>query len=273
MKPKSGQSLIELLIAMSILVLAVSAVTFLVLDVYTSNRAGKERIIANFLAREGEEAVRSIRDRDFDELVPGSYGLALSGGKWIFSGNYDDYGKFKRQIIISNVASDIDETDIKKIESRVSWKINPLRQESISLVDYLTDWQQTQGDAGQLSVDLSLAKLGGKDNSELKNIKIKNNGSDDITIDKITVWWNNSRLIEEIRINGKEVWSETGPGTPLGKQHSGTEIDIKDFKVKSGNKSYLIDKFKFDGSMKGAVFMILFRMTDGSTKYTFVQLQ
>ena len=265
-----GQILIELMIAMAIFVLVVAAVTLLVLGVFLSDRVSRERMEATFLAQEGIEAVRSIRDRDFDNLIPGVYGLRLTGNQWVFSGNYDKHGKFTRQITISNVSGEIDPTDIKKIESEVTWKVNPMRENSLALTNYLTDWQQTQGDAGELWADISQAVLGNKD-KELRNIKIQNIGSRDIIIDKITAWWDNSRLIREIVINGITVWSNKGPGSPKGNQSSGTELDIDNFLVGAGSGEITIDKVGFNGSMSGATFIILFRMIDDSTKYLLVK--
>jgi len=264
---QSGQSLVELLIAMGVFVLMVSAITFLILDVYLADRAGRERMIATFLAKEGLEAVRSMRDGDFDNLSPGTYGLALSGNKWIFSGSFDTRNQFTRQVIISDVAGEIDQTDIKKVETRVAWQVTPARQVSVTLAEYLTDWEQTQGDASELSVDISNAEFGAG-NKELKKIKIENVGLSNVTIDKITLWWDNSNLIEEIKIDGVKVWSKKGPGTPTGKQPSGTQLDIQDFTLAASSGVLNIDKFKFDGNMTGATFNTTFTMGDGTTKST-----
>lgn len=266
---QKGQSLIEVLIAMGVFVLMVSVVAWLVIDVYLADRSARERIEATFLAQEGIEAVRSIRDSDFDNLTPGTYGLGLSDNNWTFSGSYDDHGKFRRQIIISNVASEIDQTDIKKIESRVTWQISPLRQVSVSLTDYLTDWKQTQGDAGEVVATIDNARLTAG-NQRLEGITIENTSDRNITIDKITVWWENSQLIEEIRIEGTKVWRWNGEGSLDGRQPSGTELDIEDYTM-AGNSGVLeIDRIDFDGSMEGSDFMIKLEMTDGSTKFIFI---
>lgn len=269
MNCEKGQSLVELLIAMGIFALAVSTITWLIIDVYLADRAGRERMEATFLAQEGLEAVRSMRDSDFDSLNVGMFGLALAGNKWIFSGSSDTYKQFTRQIVISEVVGDIDQTDVKKIKSQVTWQITPLRPVSVILTDYLTDWEQTQGEAGQLDVNIDEAKIGGR-GKDLKETTIENISESDITIDKITTWWDNSNLIEKITIADNDVWSKDGPGSPIGEQPSGTELDIEDFVVEAGEGQIKINKFKFDDSMIGATFIILFRMIDGSTKYVLV---
>ena len=262
---QKGQSLVEVLIAMSIFVMGVSTIGFLVLDANVSTRQGVERTQATLLAKEGLEAARSIRDADFDNLTAGPHGIVLSGNRWIFSGTFDIQDQFRRVITVTDI-----DIDTKKVDSIVTWQFTQSRSNSVTLTDYLTDWNQTQGDAGELSVDISQGELGGG-NKELRKIKIQNTGGADITIDKITVWWNNSNLIEEIKIDRDRVWSRNGPGTPTGKQPSGTELDIQDFVVGAGAGQLEIDKFKFDGDMTGATFIVLFTMTDASTKYVLVE--
>ena len=117
---EKGQSLIELMIAMGVFVLMVSTVAWLIIDVYLADRAGRERMEATLLAQEGIEAVRSMRDSDFDNLIAGTYGLTLSGSNWLFSGSSDSHDQFTRQIVVSDVTGAIDQTDIKKVESRVN---------------------------------------------------------------------------------------------------------------------------------------------------------
>ncbi|MFH1462509.1 MAG: prepilin-type N-terminal cleavage/methylation domain-containing protein [bacterium] len=269
MENQRGQSLVELLVAMGVFVLAVSVISFLIMESYLSERSAKERTIALLLAQEGMEAARSIRDSGFDNLIVGSHGLAVLGSQWIFFGSSDGQDKFSRRIIVSEATGEIDQTDIKKIESQVVWQIAPGREAAVNLVDYLTDWKQNQGESGQLNISTSLAKLGGG-NKELEGIGIENVGESSVVVDKITAWWNNSNLIEEIRIEGTKVWKYNGEGFPDGKQSSGTELDIVDYVVGAGSLD-VINGFGFDSSMEGAVFIILFRMADNSTKYVLVE--
>ncbi|MBI5306441.1 hypothetical protein HZB04_02565, partial [Candidatus Wolfebacteria bacterium] len=99
-------------------------------------------------------------------------------------------------------------------------------------------------------------------------ITVQNTSAANIVIDKITVNWNNANLIREIKIGGVKVWSNTGPGTPSGKQPSGTLINIQDVTLAPGAAATLIDRFRFDASMSGATFNIAFTMFDGSVKTT-----
>ena len=136
-----GQSLIELLIALGIFVAIISVVTFLLIDSYAANLQARQNSQAIFLAEEGMEAVRSIRDNDWEALAPGSHGLAISGNNWVLLGASEDISdklkEGKRVITIENI-----DEDRKKIISKVTWQISPERENKIELVTYLTNWQK-----------------------------------------------------------------------------------------------------------------------------------
>lgn len=142
MKYEAGQSLIELLIAMGVFVLVVSATTSLILDVYLSDRVGRERMIATFLAKEGMEAARSIRDNNWGNLTNGEHGLVISGINWAFQGNQEDVSaqlrEGERKIIVEEVDS-----DRKKVTSQIIWKTTEARSQDVSLITYLTNWKAT----------------------------------------------------------------------------------------------------------------------------------
>ena len=259
LKSQSGQSLMEVLIALGVFVLGIATIGFLVLDANISTRQGVERTQATLLAKEGLEAARSIRDADFDNLTAGTYGIALSGDKWIFSGASDVQDQFTRVVTITDI-----DVDTKKVDSAVTWQFTEARQNSVTLTDYLTDWNQTHGNAGELSVDISNATLAVA-NKQLQDITIENTGAGSITIDKMTLWWDNSNLFTTIRIDNTNVYG------PAGDASSGTEIDISDVVLPSGSGIKDINRFAFDASMLGTDFIIKFTMGDGSTNYVLME--
>jgi len=131
-----GQSLLELIIAIGIFVVVVSGLIFFVLDSYISGRLASEMTKANFLAEEGLEAARSIRDNSWADLTFGDHGLIISEGKWQFSGQSETIdGKFARVIAIKEIDS-----DRKKIISKVSWQFTEARPKEVKLITYLTNW-------------------------------------------------------------------------------------------------------------------------------------
>jgi len=95
---------------------------------------------ADFLAEEGLEATRSIRDNNYSDLPVGSYGLAISSGHWIFQGANEDLNSElnggTRSILIEDVS-----VNRKKISSTVSWNFTENRLEEVKLITYLTNWQ------------------------------------------------------------------------------------------------------------------------------------
>ncbi|MBI5306343.1 hypothetical protein HZB04_02050, partial [Candidatus Wolfebacteria bacterium] len=201
-----GQSLFEVLIALGIFIMGVASTGFLVMDSASGFRKGAERTQAVSLAQEGLEASRSIRDGDFDNLTAGYHGIAKSGNNFIFQGASDITGPFTRTILVSDI-----DADTKKIESSVVWQFLANRQDSVVLTEYFTDWNQTQGQGGDLVISIASSTIGGTGNTELQGITVQNTSAANIVIDKITVNWNNANLIREIKIGGVKVWSNTGP--------------------------------------------------------------
>jgi len=267
----SGQSLLELIIALGVFAVGVATIGFLVLDVNVASRQGLERAQATLLAKEGLEAARSIRDASFDNLVNGLHGIMLSGNTWVFSGVSDIQNQFTREIAVSSVPGVLDDgSDIKKVKSAVSWPITETRQGSVSFIDYLTDWNQTQGDAGELSVDISSSILMGGAAKRVDGTTIENISSivgEDIIISRMTLWWDTPDTIHRIRIDTTNVFEVPPPsGEP-----SGTEIDITDFTITQGSGTHDLE-LRFDGSVSGTDIIIKFIMSDGSTKYILLDL-
>ena len=142
MKDQSGQSLVELLIAMAVFVLVVSAVTFIILDVYLADRVAQERTRATFLAKEGMEATRSIRDNNWDDLTNGDHGLAIIGDNWTFQGSQEDVSSQLKEGIRKITVGEID-ADRKKITSQVTWELTEARQQGVTIITYLTNWAKS----------------------------------------------------------------------------------------------------------------------------------
>ncbi|PLX24970.1 hypothetical protein C0580_03520 [Candidatus Parcubacteria bacterium] len=135
---RKGFSLVEVVLATSIFVLLAAALTGNIMYGQESSVLAGSRTRAVFLAEEGLEAVRNIRDADFANLVDGTYGLATSSNEWSFSGSSDIRGIYTRSITISSV-----DGDTKNISSQVTWQQNPQRTGTVVLDTYLTNWQET----------------------------------------------------------------------------------------------------------------------------------
>ena len=118
---QKGQTIIELLVAMGVFILLISVITFLILDAHLSDRLARERTQATFLAEEGLEQARSIRDNDWSSLV---------------SVSPEIIDKFIRTVTVEDIDS-----EIKKVTSQITWQISDLRSQEVSLITYLTNWQ------------------------------------------------------------------------------------------------------------------------------------
>lgn len=144
---EEGQSLIELIVASAIFMVVVSAIAYLVLDTYILDRDASERAQAVFIAEEGLEAARSIRDNDWDDvpdtdgdgLLGKDYCVELFGGVWVFSSDSPPcpaIGKFNRVINLLSISS-----AEKQVTSRVTYDFKKGEMREIKLVSYLTNWQ------------------------------------------------------------------------------------------------------------------------------------
>lgn len=134
---QKGFSTIEALLASSILVLIVTAFMGAFIYGSESTALAGQRIRAAFLAEEGLEASRNIRDASFSNLSDGTNGLAISGNQWTFSGSSDTTDSFyTRQITISTAG-----TNRKQVVSTVTWQQNNQRTGNVSLTTYLTNWK------------------------------------------------------------------------------------------------------------------------------------
>ncbi len=142
-KKSSGQSLIELIIAIGIFTAMVSALAFFVLNGYVSGRLSYEAMKAELLSKEAMEATKTIRDNNWEDLKEGDHALTIIDGKWVFDPNSteEDISNYltqgKRVISVENL-----DEDRRKITSKVTWQFSENRNEILSLVSHLTNWQK-----------------------------------------------------------------------------------------------------------------------------------
>ncbi|MEY4744551.1 MAG: hypothetical protein RL272_496 [Candidatus Parcubacteria bacterium] len=131
-----GYSLIEAVLAGALFALV--ATIFIGAIAYGNESAALagQRARAAFIADEGLEIVRNMRDEDFANLVDGTYGLALTGDQWTFSGSQDTVGEFTREITITAVGA-----GTKTVASTVTWQQNAQRTGTVSLETRMTAWR------------------------------------------------------------------------------------------------------------------------------------
>ncbi|MFA6548006.1 MAG: hypothetical protein WCT11_03650 [Candidatus Magasanikbacteria bacterium] len=134
-KKPNGFSLIEIILSSGLLgMFALAFLGVLGFSQESTLRAG-QRSRAIFLAEEGVEAVRSIRDENFANLTVGEHGL-IANNKWNFTNQPDIINEFTRTLTIADINS-----QTKQVVSQVSWKQSGGNQVSVSFSTLFTDWR------------------------------------------------------------------------------------------------------------------------------------
>ncbi|MDP1689184.1 MAG: hypothetical protein Q8L47_03575 [bacterium] len=146
-KLKAGFSIVEALLAGAILALLLTAVVGAIIYGEDSAVSGGERTRALFLAEEGLEAARNIRNLNYSNLTDGTWGLSTSTNVWTLSGTSNTIENFNRQISIASVDS-----NTKTVTSTVSWRQNSTRSASTSITARLTNWLSSVGGKGGMLV-------------------------------------------------------------------------------------------------------------------------
>ncbi len=163
---KSGMSVVEVMIAAAVFVIFATPAVFVVISGLNMNRLSVEQMAATQFAGEGIEAVKSIKNQAYNNLLtpnPTPRGVTRNGSNvWEFLGNntnntlsHNSGGSYIRTIKIENVNRDAAppdgnivasggtaDLDTKKVSSTVTWNFNTVRPESVTLVSYLSDWRK-----------------------------------------------------------------------------------------------------------------------------------
>jgi prepilin-type N-terminal cleavage/methylation domain-containing protein len=153
---QSGFSIVEIIIAVAIFLIFASGSVGVVLQAFQSNRLSSEYTVANQFASEGLEAVRSIKNQTYCNIMNmNSTGIDRSTSNvWEITGEgtNDVLDKYTRTIKVESVdrlngdivsSGGTNDSDTKKITSSVSWNHTSARPESIDLVTYLTNWRKS----------------------------------------------------------------------------------------------------------------------------------
>jgi prepilin-type N-terminal cleavage/methylation domain-containing protein len=165
---KAGFTLVETLVAITVLVLAVAAPLTLGSQGLTASRVARDQVTATYLAQEAIEYIHNLRDTNvlsgrgwltgLDECLLGTCRIALNDPEETISGcgkecpvlNYNDnpgiYGyaegsawvptKFTRSITMEETVSGIE----AEIEVTVSWT-DGIHTRSIATKEYLLNWE------------------------------------------------------------------------------------------------------------------------------------
>ncbi len=132
-----GASIIEIVIVLGIFAIMASSFAVVLLGSFAGMLRGGEFLQVENLIQEAEEAIISIKKRDFNELIYNESSVVNSNGYWELSGEGDNYEEdgFLRQIYFYDVFRDangayVEEGDAgasndslsKKILIKISWQ-------------------------------------------------------------------------------------------------------------------------------------------------------
>lgn len=167
-KKINGQSLVELLMAIGI----ASAILPAVITGFVSSREGAVnqdlRLRAVAYLKEAEEAVRVVREKDWNSFaVNGIYHPEVLGSTWILANNFETISDFTRDITISDT-NPIDPS-IKQVDLKVSWGDNSTQSVSSKLYlsrylenDVYSETLQSQFKLGTLTNTIVTNSSGGE---------------------------------------------------------------------------------------------------------------
>ena len=134
--PRSGQSLVEAIVAIGITVLVITGLVVLAVGAVRSATISRNRSVAVQYAQEGMEALRSVRDRSFSELpTSGTNRVVWTGADWGVLVGSETIGSFTRSF-----TSEQTSPGKLKIVLSVAWTDSG-GAHAVDLTTYLTDWQ------------------------------------------------------------------------------------------------------------------------------------
>lgn len=151
-----GNSLIEVIIAIAIFTWMASSLTSLILGSFSLLSSAGNFSQAEFLAQEGLEASRAIRNRAWNELNIEKSAVQIENSAWKFAGenSSEQRGIFTRTLYLSDVyrnssleivSSTSPEAKIddysKKVKAEVKWLSPRKKQNQVAFSTILTNWK------------------------------------------------------------------------------------------------------------------------------------
>src|SRR3989344_1019017 len=193
---REGSLLLEAVLAIGLFTVFLAGIGFSLVLGEGSTLKGGDRIRAAFLAEQQLEAVRGIRNQNFDFLPVGTHGLQKTSTGWVISGTSGHENGYETKMEIVSLAP-----DWLEVTSGVSWRFGESRSGTSALRTYLTDWRKTSPLCDWAHMSL------------IANIIV--DGSPDLQ--KISVGGNFAYLTGSAASGGKGlyVYDVTNPASPL----------------------------------------------------------
>lgn len=269
--------MLEALIAIGIGALFSTALLGFVLAANASTDRAKENTSALWETQEGLDALQTISFSNLTNTTTGS--LTFASNRWTLgaSGPQTLTDGATRTVKVENVSRDAAclvvasggtvDVDSKKLTSVTTWTDSAERSHTLTLSTLRTNWEDPQGpcflasQATQVTFNVSGAVFSG--GKQLRQVYFTNNGSTNVTIDKIIFTWDNGAEFDQMFMDTSKVWSSSGPGTPTDEVDSGEMIDIQNFVLNAGSTAEL-NKGQFDHQMSNVTMTLTVIFTDSS---------
>jgi prepilin-type N-terminal cleavage/methylation domain-containing protein len=155
-KHSQGFSLLELVLAIAIFAFGSFAMGAMLIDSNVSTNVSIERTAALLYAKEGIEAVRSIRDNDWNTisaLTDGNHGLSINtaSSTWSLSGIADSLdSKFTRTV---NISASSTASFLKNVAVTVDWPLQSGKLATTTLNTLVTNWINVRNLPSQIPTD------------------------------------------------------------------------------------------------------------------------
>ncbi|MEN9552240.1 MAG: hypothetical protein RI935_617 [Candidatus Parcubacteria bacterium] len=135
-KSQRGFLLVEILLAVSMFTILLTAFATVFSYGIESSALSGGRTKALLLAEEGQEAIRSIKNSNFNSLTNGTYGLIYTSGAWQLNPTPITENGYTRSVTITTPSS-----NRRDIAVSVSWQQTPTRAGTITLNGRVTNWK------------------------------------------------------------------------------------------------------------------------------------
>lgn len=137
-RKKRGFTTIEAIEAIALFALIVTGLVTTILYAQEASMIAGNRSRAMLIAKEGMEAVRNIRDENYDNVIEGEHGLSYENGQYTLTSVPDTTGIYTRNIQVYVV-----DDNNKDIRVTVTWQQNSQRTGSVQVDERLTNWRRT----------------------------------------------------------------------------------------------------------------------------------
>lgn len=152
LKQTKGFTLLELSLAIMIFAIVAAGVALPIIGNHLGALENEKNLAANTVLTESWEAVRAIRNNDWNNVTNGTHGLRNLGGYWEFSGGSDSLQSgFTRTIIVSDIQRDASgdlvdsggtvDLDSKKVVIQISWQPSEGQNRSIDAESIVTNYK------------------------------------------------------------------------------------------------------------------------------------